>query len=130
MNKFSKKSISRLETVNYKLQEIAHLALELSTVDFGIPASGGFRTAEAQKALFDAGSSKCDGVIKKSKHQSANALDFYAWVDGRASWHPTHLSIVACAFLQAASLLGYGLKWGGFFRSFVDMPHVQLAKGE
>lgn len=125
MNKFSKSSLAVLNTVNSELQEIANLALEICPIDFGIPSSGGLRTVDEQKLLFNEGKSKCDGTIKKSYHQSGNALDFYAYVDGRASWHKTHLAIIACAFLQAANQLGYELEWGGLWKHFQDMPHVQ-----
>lgn len=86
-------------------------------------------------ALFMAGKSTCDGIHKKSYHQTGKALDFYAYIDGRASWSPYDLVKVAAAFLQAASELGYKLQWGGHFRPFKeidgsisgwDMPHVQL----
>lgn len=112
--------------VSVRLQEICELALTISKVDFGIPSSGGLRTAEQQGGLFKAGKSKCDGYLNLSNHQSGNALDFYAYVNGRASWDDLHLAMVATAFLQAASQLGYNLSWGGNFRNFKDFPHVEL----
>ena len=51
--KFSSRSISRMSNVDNRLQEIAHLALQISRVDFGIPAYGGFRSTEEQAKLFD-----------------------------------------------------------------------------
>ena len=36
----------------------------------------GLRTAEEQKKLFKKGRSKLDGVVKKSQHQTGNAIDF------------------------------------------------------
>ena len=128
MYKLSKSSAEVLATVNPKLQEIATLALSISVIDFGIPSSGGMRTAEEQFELFNDSRSPLDGYEKESYHQTGNALDFYAYVDGHASWQPEHLSLVACAMLQAASILGYPLEWGGLFRSFKDMPHLQLGK--
>ena len=107
---------------------IAHRALELSTVDFGIPGDGGLRTAERQRQLFDEKASKCDGTRRKSEHQSGQALDVYAYVGGRAVWTPNHLTSVAAAMLQAASELGYGLQWGGHWQTFIDMPHFQLTE--
>ena len=129
MNKFSNRSLATLATVDIRLQDIANLAIQISKVDFGIPSSGGLRTEEEQRELFNQGVSKIDGTTKKSFHQTGKALDFYAYVDGRASWSPGHLAQVACAFLQAASLLGYKLEWGGLWVNFVDMPHVQLQDG-
>lgn len=123
---FSEISKQRLASVDPRLQDVAHLALELSPIDFGIPAYGGKRTPEEQAELFKAGKSKCDGVKKRSAHQSGNALDFYAYVEGHASWEIEHLAIVACAFLQAALLLGIKVKTGGLWKSFVDWPHIEL----
>lgn len=121
----SKKSESRLNDVHPDLIAVCHRALQLSTVDFGIPEHGGLRSAAVQKMLFDTGKSMCDGTKKLSKHQSGDALDFYAYVDGKASWELSHLTTVAAAFLQAASELGVKLQWGGHWKNFKDMPHVQ-----
>ena len=117
-----------MEGVDDRLVAICSRALELSPIDFGIPAYGGIRTEKDQKTLFDDGKSKCDGVKKKSFHQTGLALDFYAYVDHKASWDKGHLTTVAAAFLQAASEFGFELTWGGHFKSFLDMPHVQLRK--
>jgi peptidoglycan LD-endopeptidase CwlK len=124
--KFSERSKQRREGVDPRLIAISDLALQISPLDFGIPRHGGLRTAEQQKCLFDAGKSKCDGTRRKSRHQSGKALDFYAFVDGKASWDREHLAIVAAAHLQAASMLGHQLQWGGLWDSFPDFPHLEL----
>jgi len=117
-----------------KLKQIAQLAIDITVIDFGIPTDGGARTTERQNKLFKIGRSKCDGTIKKSKHQIrrdetfCQAIDFFA-IDpdtGKASWKPDLLSMVACSFLQAACELGYNIQWGGLWKSFKDMPHIQL----
>lgn len=126
MFKLSDKSKQRREGIDPRLIEISDLAIQISVIDFGIPADGGLRLAERQNELFEDGKSKADGYEKLSEHQSGNALDFYAYIDGAASWEPEHLAMVAAAFLQAAAMLGYKLKWGGLWKSFKDMPHVQL----
>lgn len=124
--KFSRTSLNRLNTVNRDLQKIAMRAIEITAVDFGIPRHGGLRTPSEQEVLFNEGKSLCDGYDKCSLHQTGNALDFYAYVDGKASWEPEHLAMVAAAFLQASSELCIYLEWGGLWANFVDMPHVQL----
>lgn len=126
MYSLSKRSLSRMEGVDPRLIEIAKRAIEITKIDFGIPGDGGLRTAERQFELFQEGRSKADGFTKKSYHQTGKALDFYAYVDGTASWSKEHLAQVACAFLQAAGELGYKLQWGGLFRTFQDMPHIQI----
>jgi len=126
--KFSRTSLNRLNTANRDIQKVAMRAIEITVIDFGIPQYGGLRTASEQKYLFDQDRSKCDGYEKKSYHQSGNALDFYAYVDGKASWNTEHLAMVAAAFLQAASELGVKLEWGGLWLNFKDYPHVQLSE--
>ena len=112
--------------IDTKLIRVAHRAIEITKIDFGIPETGGIRSDKVQYSLFAKGASKCDGVKNRSNHQDGKALDFYAYVDGKASWDPGHLAQIAAAFLQAAIELGYPIQWGGLFRSFTDMPHVEL----
>jgi len=126
MYRLSERSKSRREGVDPRLIEISDLAIQITVIDFGHPQYAGLRTDEEQLTLFQAGKSMCDGTDKLSFHQTGRALDFYAFVDGKASWDPGHLSLVACAFLQAASVLEIKLQWGGLFTNFRDMPHVQL----
>ena len=135
MFKLSNKSQSRMAGVDQQLIDVAELAIQISVIDFGIPSDGGVRTERRQSELFLSGKSKADGVRNKSNHQSGNALDFYAYVDGAASWDHDHLAMVACAFLQAATLLGVSLNWGGLWSSTKkingipygwDMAHIEL----
>lgn len=124
MFKFSQKSISRLEGVDIRLKEVAELALTLTPIDFGIPSTGGLRTAEQQNNLYLEGKSRRDGIKRKSLHQLGTALDVYAYVDGKASWQKDHLTIIAGAMLESARRLGYKITWGGWWPW--DMPHFQL----
>ncbi len=127
MFKLSKRSISNMDGVHDDLKRVATRAIEITKIDFGIPDDGGKRSALEQNALYKEGLSMCDGYKKLSNHQSGNALDFYAYVDGKGSWEKEHLAQIAAAFLQAANELGIKLRWGGLFNSFTDMPHVELA---
>jgi len=135
--KLSSRSKERREGINPALIAISDLAIQISLVDFGHGPHSGLRDADEQRELFDSGRSRADGYGDKSDHQSGNALDFFAFVDGRASWEPEHLAMVACAFLQAASLLGHRVEWGGLWRGERgglygwDMPHIRyLGPGE
>ena len=126
--KLSAKSEERLRGVHPDLIKVCREALKISPIDFGIPQYGGLRSEADQVGLFAKGVSKCDGICNLSYHQSGKALDFYAYVDGAASWDKLHLALVAASFLQAASKLGIKLEWGGIWKSFKDYPHVQLPK--
>jgi peptidoglycan L-alanyl-D-glutamate endopeptidase CwlK len=119
-------SIKNLAGVDGRLIDIADLAIKLTNIDFGIPSTGGLRTAEVQAKLFEDGVSKADGVNNKSYHQSGKALDVYAYVDGKASWDKLHLSLIAAAMLQASAQLGYELTWGGLWKSWQDYPHFEI----
>jgi len=121
-----KKSIENLIGVDDELIGVIELAMEITKVDFGIPSTGGYRVEAEQAKLFTAGLSKCDGRVNRSKHQTGRAADVFAYVDGKASYNTEHLAMVAAAMLQAASQLGIKLKWGGHFKSFLDMPHFEL----
>jgi len=124
----SQRSKYRLRNVDPRLSAIAERAIELTKIDFGIPSSGGYRTAQQQAELFRDGKSNADGVTRKSRHQSGRAFDVYAYVNGEASWEVKHLAQVAAAILQAANDLGIKIQWGGLWESFIDMPHFELAE--
>ena len=122
----SNNSINNLAGVDGRLIDIADLAIKLTNVDFGIPSTGGLRTAEDQHRLFEDGKSKADGVNNLSYHQSGKAVDVYAYVNGKASWEKEHLAIIAASMLQASAQLGYELKWGGLWKSWQDFPHFEI----
>jgi peptidoglycan LD-endopeptidase CwlK len=127
---FSTRSLLRLQGVDEELYKLMKLALSRSPIDFGIPEFGGLRTAEDQKKLFDKGLSKADGTIKKSYHQTGNAVDVFAYVNGKASWDEVHLSLIAGVVLSCAKELNLNVTWGGTFGSKEfkgwDMPHFQI----
>ena len=124
----STRSHERMKGVDHSLIDIANCAIEITKIDFGIPQYGGLRSRDDQYRLFVEGKSNADGYNKLSKHQSGKALDFYAYVDDKASWEKEHLSQIAAAFLQAAIELGIKIRWGGLFKSFLDMPHIEIVE--
>ena len=127
---FGQNSLNNRAGINPLLIEVLDRAVEISIYDFGVPQSGGVRTTDEQAALFTAGVSMADGRTHKSHHQTGNAVDVYAFVNGKASWDHEHLAVVAASMLQASSELGIPLEWGGLWRGFCDRPHFQLASGE
>ena len=134
--KFSDRSNERKEGVDNQLDMVFREAIKVSPVDFGIPGHGGKRTDGEQNELFIKGLSKCDGFEVRSNHQDGKALDFYAFVNGKASWRPHHLSMVAGAIMTTANrlynegMINIKLKWGGEFGSDEldgwDMPHIEI----
>jgi peptidoglycan L-alanyl-D-glutamate endopeptidase CwlK len=129
---FSTRSKQRRAGVCEELIVISDAALRITPIDFGFPEFAGLRTAEEQFALHQAGLSELDGFEKESYHQTGYALDFYAYVDGKASWAPEHLAVVAAAFFEAYAKYPwiareFALEWGGLWTN-PDMPHMQLVR--
>lgn len=125
--KLSKRSLNRLDCVNPLLIAIVVEAIKTSPIDFGIPEYGGIRTAIEQNDLFRKKKSQLDGFHKKSYHQSGNAFDIYAYVNGKASWNKTYLTTIARHIQKVAKdRYNVNLQWGGDFVNFVDMPHFQI----
>jgi len=128
MYKLSKRSYERLNGVDAILIAIVTEAIKESPYDFGIPKSGGLRTAEEQYILYKKGRSKADGFKKKSYHQSGKAFDIFAYVGGKASWDKKHLEAIAEHIISIANgMFDIDLEWGGNWRSFKDMPHFQIS---
>jgi peptidoglycan L-alanyl-D-glutamate endopeptidase CwlK len=126
--KLSTNSLKHLEGIDARLIELATEAIKTTKVDFGIPKTGGLRTSAEQRELFNKipKVSACDGLVRRSKHQDGLAFDVYAYVDGKASWEPEHLTAVAENMIETAEKLDIPVKWGGHFKGFVDMPHFEV----
>ena len=118
-------------------------AIKNSPIDFGIPETGGVRTIDVQRELYEKGVSKADGIKNKSCHQAkadgyGHALDFYAYVNGKASWATNHLCMVAAALiitskrLKKEGKISHDIYWGGQFGSSDfngwDMPHFEIVE--
>jgi peptidoglycan L-alanyl-D-glutamate endopeptidase CwlK len=131
---FGGASSQRLATTDLRIQHIMEEALRTSLIDFGIPSYGGMRTAEEQGFLYLDGKSKCDGVFKKSYHQSGKAVDIFPYIGGRANYDKRYCFFLAGHILATAKRLGYELTWGGDFdgdldfddQTFQDLVHYQL----
>lgn len=123
MFEFSQRSKKNMEGVDNRLIDIANIAIEISPIDFGVPEDGGVRTDEKQNELFNLKRSTKDGYIKRSKHQPSKkdgkgkALDVYAYINGKGSWDPIHLTLIAGVFFAVAAKFGVKIRWGGTFGS-------------
>lgn len=117
--RFSSRSATNMQGVHPNLVACAFYALRTCDVDFGIPTTGGVRSAEMQRELVQKGASR----TMNSRHRYGLALDIYAYVGGKASWAPEHVMLVHEAIMHAADALELPaasingrmvrLRWGG-----------------
>jgi peptidoglycan LD-endopeptidase CwlK len=63
----------------------------------------------------------------KSKHLTGNAVDFACFDEaGKITWEAKYYKAVANHIKKIAAKHAVKLVWGGDWKSFVDMPHIQL----
>jgi len=144
MFQFSKRSIRNMRGVEPDMVLIFTESIKVTPIDFGIPNDGGVRSALRQHQMFLDPDIKtnCDGYDRVSRHQIPDgeefgqALDYYAYLGGKASWNKVHLAIIAGVILSTAKRLkdegriSITLRWGGTFGSKTfkgfDYPHIQV----
>ena len=126
MNKASRRTRDNLKGVNHKLIAVVGYTLAISEVDFFV--NEGLRTTETQQRYFKEGSTKCDGIKNKSKHQLGRAIDVYyvGWkrdTEDQQKWKEL-IDTFKLAGKQLGIKLEFGYDWGW------DKPHIELADGE
>ncbi|MEG1214580.1 MAG: M15 family metallopeptidase [Leclercia sp.] len=117
---FSQRSENNLRGVHQDLVSVVRLALELSTIDFGI--TEGLRTVERQEQLVAEGKSQ----TMNSRHLSGHAIDVFAYPAPAGSWDGKWYQRISEAFKQAGKELGTPVEWGGDWKTLKDGPHFQL----
>ena len=123
MFKFSKKSLDMLDGVDPQLKLLATEVLKISPFDI----TSGYRTVEEQMKMYQNKVSKCDGIKNKSKHQEGKAIDIMVYDEnGKGTWNEKYYLQMAGVFKSTANRLNIQIKWGGDFKSIVDMPHYEL----
>lgn len=139
-----KASRRNLKGVHPQLIFIIEQALADSPIDFGIPSTGGVRTDKQQQDLYFKGASKLDGYNQRSKHQLSKGLgtsygeafDFFAYVNGEASYRHQHMYTAGAAIMTTAERLRkegkvtVRLRWGASFDSDSllgwDVGHIEI----
>jgi peptidoglycan L-alanyl-D-glutamate endopeptidase CwlK len=128
MRTWSARSLSNLKGIHPDLRRVLDRALQESPLDFVV--TEGLRSIERQRELLRIGAS----TTLKSRHLTGHAVDLYAWVDlnlnGKVEFtemaNPRLLKIIAGAIKAAAAKENVSIVWGGDWKKFKDMPHVEL----
>lgn len=141
--KLSNTSKRKLKTCHNDLQKIVVAAIAVSAIDFGV--AEGHRSVIRQRKLYLDGKTKVDGINIKGKHNCSpsEAVDLYAFVNGKASWDREVLCYVAGVITAVAKQLkkqgeiSHNIRWGGNWdgdgeiladQGFDDLPHFELKK--
>ena len=160
MYKLGSKSAINLLEVNPLLQTVIKRAIQVTEQDFSVLE--GLRTATRQMRLYEKKASKFNGIKKSeggtglSRHQTGEAVDLGAYIDGHIAWDwPLYIEI-AKAVRSVAIELSISVVWGGVWdtplnqisgdleeemaryaqrryelgkKPFHDGPHFQLGRG-
>ena len=113
------KSIANASKVDARLMIVVKKAISISTMDFGIPETGGARTAAEQNVLYKKKVTTKDGYKKISNHQVhengfGSAVDLVPWIDGKfehEDWE--NFFPIASAMSKASKILKIDILWGG-----------------
>lgn len=87
---------------------------------FNLQVSQGLRTFAEQDALFLKRPKVTNARGGASYHNYGLAVDLVFVIDGKISWNDTYYRKIGA---WAAEV---GLEWGGNWRTFKDLPHVQI----
>jgi peptidoglycan L-alanyl-D-glutamate endopeptidase CwlK len=104
---FGTRSLANLAGVHPDLQKVAHRALAVTRIDFGVIE--GRRTLDRQRQLIAQGASQ----TMHSRHLTGHAIDIMAYVGGQGRWDAGLYYGIAGAFIQAATELNVPMIWGG-----------------
>ena len=129
--KFSQDKIKLLNAgrLSKVLPELARKCLQLITIaereGFTLLVTQGFRSFEEQNALYAQGRTKKGKIVTnaragQSKHNFGKAVDFAFVVGGEISWDEKLYRNIGRWAKQV------GLNWGGDWKSFKDLPHLEL----
>ena len=144
-----KASLAKLEGVHPDLVKVIKESIKECPVDFSIVY--GVRSTEEQKRLYALGRTvvnpdgksnkkplgnivtQKNGTTNKSNHQVksdgfGHAIDFVPYINGKMDWNATNeFKVIAAHIVATAKCLGVAVVWGGSWRTFKDLPHIELA---
>ena len=124
----NQRTISNLKGVHPSLVKLITEAFKTTPIKFSVIC--GVRSAKDQAIAFKTGKSKCDGIKIKSPHQVkadgyGHAVDAYPIpIDYKDT---KRFKILAEHIKSTAKKLGIKIRWGGEFKTLVDLPHYELA---
>ena len=121
MNKYSNRSLKRLESCHSDLQEIMHEAIKV----MDITILCGHRDEETQNKAYDKGASLAKWPESEHNEMPSNAVDAAPYP---VNWKDTERFARMAGIIEGiAHSKKIPIKWGGDFKNLKDMPHFQRA---
>ncbi len=120
MPRFSKYSETQLMTCEPEIRAVCRDAIQI--YDFRVLQ--GYRTPEQHEEYLHRGTTTI--LYEKSKHSTnpSKAVDLAPWpIDWEDTGRFQHLAGI---MLGIAHSKGIKMRWGGNWRTFIDMPHFEL----
>ncbi|HCX11884.1 MAG TPA: endolysin [Hyphomonas sp.] len=121
MYQLSRRSFERLKGVHGDLSLVMCRAINLATTDFGI--FEGLRTLEKQQQYLAAGKSK----TLDSRHLTGDAVDVFAWHEGKYRPELGYYIDIAHSIQQAAEELKVSVTWGACWMPLNEITDLQGA---
>lgn len=122
----------KLEDLDPETREMARKFIEgCSAIGIKVLITSTFRDKAMQNALYAKGRTAPGSKVTNARggssmHQYRCAFDFVPYADnGKDLDWSNSKKFTRCAEVGEA----LGLEWGGRWKSFVDMPHLQNARG-
>lgn len=129
--KFTKERINHLnaERLGKVAPELAHKCLQILALaeaeKFELLVTQGFRSFEEQNKLYAQGRTTSGKIVTnaragQSNHNYGKAVDFAFVVNGEISWDERLYKKIG----EWSRIVG--LNWGGNWKKFKDLPHVEI----
>jgi len=118
--------MTKLERRHLFAAKLAELICLADTENIRIAPFSVYRTAEEQRKLYDQGKSKCDGYIKRSRHQDWLACDWGILNDAGTDFLWSDKRYDRLGELAVKVGLVWGGNWDAEKNGFSDPYHVEL----
>jgi peptidoglycan L-alanyl-D-glutamate endopeptidase CwlK len=114
-------SLAELRGVHPSIVKVVHRAIQITTQDFSV--HDGLRTEAVQRAYVQRGVSQTmNSMHRKQANGFGHAVDLVPYINGKMRWEWPPIYHIAAAVRQACVENAVPLRWGGCWRSILDIP--------
>ncbi len=100
--------------------------VQMSAEGFDIRLAEGYRSFERQAQLLEGGTGVTQVGPGRSCHNYGYAADSVVFKRGRPSWNLKDPDVAGAYKRYGELAQAAGLRWGGAWKGFQDMPHVEM----